>query len=394
MGDEKATLREPVPAIVVTDAELRACAETIHAGHGPIAIDAERASGYRYSQRAYLVQIRREGSGTSLIDPIEITDFTPLVQALRGSEWIIHAATQDLPCLAEIGLVPDRLFDTELAARLLGRERVGLAPLVESELQILLEKGHGAADWSKRPLQPDMVRYAALDVEYLIELRNVLDRELVESGKRDIADQEFTRLLSFQVRDQGPEPWRRTSGLHRARKPRQMAVVREMWQARDEIARSTDIAPGRILPDSALVAAAHSTATSPQELLATEGFHGRGAAKHLDRWWEALLAARALPASDLPVSAAPGSGLPPPRTWEDRKPEAHARLSAAREALAAISERESIPVENLMTPELVRVVCWEGPADLGAAFRSGGARPWQIALVEPALRIAWNGAPR
>lgn len=389
VADTAATPREDIPPIVESDSDLREWCVRLASGSGPIAVDAERASGYRYSQRAYLLQLRRQGPGTILIDPVGISDFSPLAQAMSGSEWIIHAATQDLPCLAEVGLIPDKLFDTELAGRLLGRERVGLAPLVESELNIHLAKGHGAADWSKRPLVPALIRYAALDVEYLIELRDVLDQELRDAGKMHIADQEFERLLSFRPRDPGPEPWRRTSGLHKARKPRQLAVVRELWNARDEVARSTDTAPGRILPDTALVAAACSDAATPEELLSTDGFHGRGAGKYLHQWWGAVQRARALRNADLPVGNPPGGGPPPPRTWEERNPEAHARLVSARDALARLSEDHAIPVENLMTPDLVRNVCWEGPADLAQALRSGGAREWQVAMVLPALQAAW-----
>jgi ribonuclease D len=318
-----------------------------------------------------------------------MVDFVPLREAMSGCEWIIHAAAQDLPCLAELGLMPERVFDTELAGRLLGRERVGLAPLVESELGVHLEKGHGSADWSKRPLDPALIRYAALDVEYLIELRDVLANELRGTGKTHIAEQEFDTLLSFRPREPGPEPWRRTSGLHRARKPRQLAVVREMWTARDHIAHTTDSAPGRILPDSALVAAALSDATIPQELLTSTGFHGRGAAKYLPQWWAAVVTARDLATSELPAASPPSGGLPPPRAWEDRNPDAHVRLTVAREVLARLSENHAIPVENLMTPELVRTVCWDGPADPAAAFRSGGARPWQVETVAPALVAAW-----
>ena len=381
--------RDGVPAVITTDTEIREFASRIREGSGPIAIDAERASGYRYSQRAYLVQIRRRGSGTALIDPIPIVDFDPLIAAMADEEWILHAATQDLPCLAELGLIPTRLFDTELAGRLLGRERVGLAALVESELGEFLEKGHGAADWSKRPIDPAMLRYAALDVEHLLELRDVLAEALEDAGKSHIASQEFERLLSFQPRPVGPDPWRRTSGLHRARKPRQLAVVREMWSTRDEIARSTDTAPGRILPDSAILVAATGEASSPTELLALEGFHGRGAAKYADRWWGAVTRARSLSGDALPAPSPPSSGPPAPRTWEDRNPEAHVRLTRAKEVLAQVSESVLIPVENLLTPELVRQVCWDGPSDLAGALGAGGARPWQIALVAPLLESAW-----
>lgn len=394
MDEIAAESRVDVPEVTASDAALADVAARIAAGHGPIAIDAERASGYRYSQRAYLVQIRRAGSGTALIDPTGISDFSRLISTMAGEEWILHAATQDLPCLNEIGLIPTRIFDTELAGRLLGRERVGLAALVESELNEHLAKGHGAADWSKRPLDPAMLRYATLDVEYLIELRDTLHEALTESDKWWIAEQEFARLTTFEPRAVGPDPWRRTSGLHRARKPRQLAVVRELWITRDEIARATDIAPGRILPDAALVVAATGEPASAQDLLALDGFHGRGAGKYLDRWWEALQRARALPQGSLPAPSPPTPGPPAPRTWEERNPDAHRRLLEARQVMAQISESMAIPVENLLTPELLRQACWDGPADLDAALAAGGARPWQIEVCSARLVHAWADSDR
>ena len=133
-GPAAVPLLEPrggIPDVVESAAALADVVKRFAAGEGPVAFDAGRASGYRYSQRAYLVQLRREGAGTALVDPIDIDDVTPLAEALTGPEWILHAATQDLPCLRELGLAPTSLFDTELAGRLLGYPRVGLATLVE-----------------------------------------------------------------------------------------------------------------------------------------------------------------------------------------------------------------------------------------------------------------------
>jgi ribonuclease D len=385
--------REPhdgVPPVIARAADLAAYAALVKAGQGPLAIDAERASGFTYSQRAYLIQVRRAGAGTALIDPIAVPDLGPLQEASAGVEWILHAATQDLPCLAEVGLRPHALFDTELAGRLLGRERVSLAALAESELGEHLEKGHGATDWSKRPLSPAQLRYAALDVELLIDLRNALDEALVESGKRGYAAEEFAALLSFEARPRSPEDWRRTSGVHRIRKPAGLAIVRSLWQARDDIARARDIAPGRLLPDSAIVAVATAPPESEQDLLAVPGFTGRGAGRYRREWWRAITAARALSGDQLPAPHPPASGPPQPRSWADRDPAAFARLEAARAGLAALAEREGMPVENLCSPDTIRRVCWAPPpADqVDEMLADLGARPWQRALVGPILRDA------
>jgi len=245
-----------VPPVVETPAALAAAAAALAAGDGPVAVDAERASGYRYGQRAYLIQLRRAGAGTVLIDPIACPDLDPVIAALDGLEWVLHAASQDIPCLAEVGLRPGLIFDTELAGRLLGYPRVGLGSIVAEVLGLALEKGHSAADWSARPLPEPWLRYAALDVEVLIELRNALERELSAAGKLEWARQEFAAVAAAPLPSARVDPWRRASGLHRVRRPRQLAIVRAMWETRDKMARSRDIAPGRILPDTAIVEAA------------------------------------------------------------------------------------------------------------------------------------------
>ena len=124
-----------------------------------------------------------------------LPDLSVVQQAVVDTEWVLHAANQDLPCLAEIGLVPTRIFDTELAARLAGLPRVGLGAVVESLLGFSLVKGHSAADWSTRPLPEEWLVYAALDVEVLVDLRDALAAILEEQGKTEWARQEFEAIL-------------------------------------------------------------------------------------------------------------------------------------------------------------------------------------------------------
>ncbi len=386
--------REGVPAPLTTANEVKAYAAALARGTGPCAIDAERASGFRYGNRAYLVQIRRAGAGTALIDPIDLADLAPIHEALSGVEWILHAATQDLPCLAELGMVPDQLFDTELAGRLLGRERVNLSALVFSELGEVLEKGHGAADWSARPLSDAMLRYAALDVELLVELRDSLESSLREAGKWQIAEQEFTHLLSFAPKDRGDQAWRRTSGIHRIRAPRDLACVRELWLTRDSIAAKSDVAPGRILPDSAIIAATAGKPASREALMSTSGFHGRGAARYQRQWWEAIERSRGLPQDELPVQQSATVGPPPPKAWAERNPEAWARLCSARSGLADVAEGLHLPVENLVAPDVIRRLCWEppdasSPQEVEAILIEEGARPWQAHATSHVLLAAF-----
>jgi len=389
--------RDGVPPVVTTREALARTVAAFATARGPVAVDAERASGYRYGQRAYLVQLRREGAGTALVDPVACPDLRELGAALVDAEWVLHAANQDLPCLSEVGLVPRRLFDTELAGRLLGYPRVGLGPLVETVLGLGLEKGHSAADWSTRPLPEPWLRYAALDVEVLVELRDALEEQLRVQGKLAWAYEEFAAVAAAAPPAARVDPWRRTSGLHRVRRRRQLAVVRAMWQERDEVARRTDTAPGRVLPDAAIVVAALATPSSPAGLARLAPFAGRGARRHLDRWTAALASALALPDAALPDQSLAYDGPPPARSWADRDPVAAQRLAGLRAAVGAVAEEHGLPTENLLMPETLRRVAWDPPAAeeaaVAQALRARGARTWQVGLVAGVIASALARPP-
>lgn len=387
------TPRDGTPTVITDAGQLAAAVERFAAGSGPVAVDAERASGYRYSQRAYLVQLRRAGSGTALIDPIGCPDLSALSAALQADEWVLHAASQDLACLAELGMVPPRIFDTELAGRLAGFERVGLGAMIESVLGIRLEKGHSAADWSTRPLPASWLAYAALDVEVLIELRDKIEAELAAQGKLDWAHEEFDAVLRAPAAAPRTDPWRRTSGIHRLRTRRQLAGVRALWEVRDAMARGRDIAPGRILPDAAIIAAVTAAPTSPAELLELPVFGGRATRRHVHTWFGALTAAAQLPDDELPPPLPPGDGPPPANRWAERDPVAARRLARVRAAVTALADRHRMPAENLIQPEAVRRVAWQPPVDptaaaVGAALTAAGARRWQVGLVAAPIAAA------
>jgi len=382
---------------VENSTQLVEYAQALRAGSGPVAVDAERASGYRYGQRAYLVQLRRNGSGTGLIDPVPLPDLSVLQEAIADEEWVLHAANQDLPCLAEIGLVPGRIFDTELAARLAGLPRVGLGAVVESLLGYSLQKGHSAADWSTRPLPEEWLVYAALDVEVLVDLRDALDAILTEQGKSDWARQEFEAILAAGPPAPKTDPWRRTSGMHGLKSRRQLGMLRSLWQARDDMARRRDVAPGRVLPDSAMVAAVQADPAHEGQLLELPVFRGRANRKLVATWFGALARGRAIPDGELPLHSRPGEGPPPVNRWNDRDPAAATRLQAARAGLAELSEKHAVPVENILSPDLVRRLMWSPPEPREAAavaevLRAGGAREWQVELTRELLTDAVNRA--
>jgi ribonuclease D len=389
--------RDGVPELSVSPGEIARAAELLASGMGPFAVDAERASGFRYSNRAYLVQVRRAGAGTVLIDPVNhgsdpVATLAPVARILATDEWVLHAADQDLPCLAEIGITPTKLYDTELAGRLAGYDRVNLAAMVQRLLGMQLLKGHGAADWSKRPLPHDWLNYAALDVEVLLDLRHAIAAVLEEQGKTDWAAQEFEYLRTFEATPTRRDRWRRTSGIHKVRNPRALAAVRELWTTRDHIARRRDIAPGRILPDSAIINAATTDPDTVEKLTELPVFGGSRQRRNAQVWLDAL--ARARTTRDPPHVQEPSNGPPPASRWARRKPEAAARLEAARAGLAELSQRVSVPTENVVSPEAVRRLCWDWqPVENVAVavddfLREAQARPWQRELVVPVLTEA------
>lgn len=420
---------EDLPPVVADDAGLAEAAARVAAGTGPVAIDAERASGHRYGNDAYLVQLRRRGAGTLLVDPTGITDMSPLAEALDGPEWVLHAATQDLPCLADLGLRPRSLFDTELGGRLVGLPRVGLAAVVEHYLDLTLAKEHSAVDWSTRPLPTDWLVYAALDVEVLVEVRDAMEADLERLGRDEWARQEFDALTFFTAKDHGDEAWRRTSGTNRIRRPRQAATLRELWLVRDEMARERDVPPSKVMHDDALVALATAPMVDPADMapvvryaLAARGaknsrggrpHRATGSAErrvrramatlqgHADQWWGAVVRAAELPETELPPAKLPSAGPPPAKAWADRDPRAAARLAAARAELGELAEGYGVPVENLLTPSLLREVLWDTAdrehlqaAQVDADLEAGGARPWQRELAVPVIvRAAEAPAP-
>jgi ribonuclease D len=369
--------RDGVPDLVTTVAQLAGAVRGLAGGTGPVAVDAERASGYRYGQRAFLVQLRREGAGTVLVDPVQLPDLSTLSRALGDTEWVLHAASQDLACLAEVGLRPGGdLFDTELAARLASYEKVGLAAIVERLLGWQLTKEHSAVDWSTRPLPEPWLRYAALDVEVLIELRNALEAELTAQGKAEWARQEFATVRDAPAAPARQDPWRRTSGLHAVRSRRQLAVLRELWTEREEMARGRDLAPLTRLPV----------------------FSGPANRRIAHRWLAAVERGRRMADADLPPQTLSGDGPPPPRLWKERDPAAAVRLTQARAVVTALATEHRVPVENLLSPDTLRRLCWAPPepldeASAAAALTVAGARPWQVGLVTGPLVVAMTAPP-
>ena len=389
--------RHGTPAVVDDEAGFAQVITDLAKGEGPIAVDAERASGYKYSQRAYLIQIYRKNGGLHLIDPIPLKDsklWQSFNQNFSEYEWVIHASTQDLACLLEVGLRPKKLFDTELGARIAGCPRVGLGPLAESLLELSLAKEHSAVDWSIRPLKSEWINYAALDVDILLDIRDKVAQLLVEQKKLIWAEQDFASILknyeNYQVVDAPkPDRWRRTSGMHKVRDRLTMTVVRDLWFSRDELARQLDIAPGRVLGDEAIVELATKRPDNLEAVAKVIGRRTRLEAPPFNRWLSVLTTALNTPIDAQPEFRVPSASLPPIKIWKEKNPLGYARLTHARLQLATLSQTLQIPVENLITPELVKRICWQNPPTeiskyegfVKGELEKMGARPWQIEQV-------------
>ena len=398
---EVPTLTEPRnPVIFIDTLELLELAvQDLSRASGPIALDAERASGFKYSQRAYLVQLYRAGSAIYLLDPIPFANmevekpFERLTDLVNAEEWVLHAASQDLPCLRELGFVPSKIFDTELGSRLAGLPRVGLGAVVEEFLGFRLAKEHSAVDWSTRPLAESWLRYAALDVDVLLELRDALISHVHAQDKVTIVNEEFDFLLSFMPKAPKIDRWRGASGLHEVKDARSLAVARELWSAREDLARKLDVSPGRLVPDSSITAVAKSTPKTKPELSSMKSFAGRASRTYLDTWWRAIeLGSKTL---DLPPLRLPATGIPNRRTWKDRFPEADGRFKAAKTRIASLSDLMKIPAENLLKPSILEEICFQPPKPLTVEtiydrLMELGARPWQTKLLSPELFLAFT----
>ena len=388
-----------VPEIIETESAFESALAQLAAGTGPFAFDAERASGFKYSSRAYLIQIKRTNGGLHLIDPIPFGPhhpcFVKLNSLIKNEEVILHASTQDLPCLRELGIEPQILFDTELGGRIAGLPRVGLGPLLETLMGVSLAKEHSAADWSKRPLPIEWLNYAALDVELLVELRDKVYQLLLAAGKWEWAKEDFASILSAPAPAPRIDPWRRTSGMHKIKRRLHMAVVRELWQARNTLAQELDISPGRLLTDAAISEIALASENTPllnrkhlEKVLRPIGLRARWF-ENSELWISAIATALALPEDQWPEARSKSDALPPIKLWRERFPERYAPLTHARFNLQVRAEELSIPLENLISPELVRRICWSPPeGSVSEALLALGARRWQTAIAAPILEAA------
>lgn len=375
-------------------AGIEEAASALAGSAGPVAVDVERASGIRYSERAFLVQLRSEPGPALLVDP-ETPGGTigPLAALLSRRPLLLHAASQDLPSLRELGIGPESVIDTELAGRFLGTERVNLAAMISEHLGIGLAKAYSAADWSRRPLPAAWLDYAAYDVLFLHDLADAVLPLLDDLGRRDWFEAECRHLVEADAPPPAVDPWRRLSRLSSLRNARQFARARELWSARDKVAAERDIAPKRLLADAPIIEAARAGPTTRSALLAIDGFEGPQRRRLVHEWLAALDWADGLGSEDLPDRQGPRGEHPPHTSWKRTDPEAAALLDVARGAVGAVADDLGLEPSLLLRPATLRLWVWRAatspPSDdaefLDEVLRSEQARRWQSELLTPPL---------
>ena len=455
MNKEPKLLKEPregVPEVIDTLEAYKKYCSLLTAGSGPLAADAERASGFRYSHEDWLIQFKRKGAGIGLLDPIELTklgaDWNEFNKAVGDAPWIIHDSMQDLPGFFDIGLRPRALFDTEIAAKLLGRKRFGLSSVTEYYLGLTLAKEHSAADWSYRPLPRDWRNYAALDVELLIELEEVMSGELKKQGKLLWANQEFAHLLSkgAQKKAPHPNPWLRISHISVLMHDKiGLMIAKELWQKRDELARQYDIAPTLLLSDAAIIEAGKRKPSNSREFRSIRILNervrihtGSEQDKMFERYapiqrkikpnvWknviedainraksgevaiidyaqssndeddcgcsnESSLIAKnvqdAQESQDVQESQAAPRSM---KYWREHHPKRYERLQNVKRSLIKISEDTHTPSEVIIKPQIIRNLCWQDDVEhinVKEFLDEQGARMWQSDLIAESVTRA------
>lgn len=301
-ADSRLSSSDPPIEWIETSTRLHEAVRRLSA-EGRVALDTEAASFHRYVDRVYLVQMSSEQE-TVLVDPLAVDDFGPIGALLADPtvEVIFHDADYDLRTLnRDYGFTAVRVFDTRIAAQLANEPMVGLAALLSRYFGVRLNKKFQRADWSLRPLTPEMIAYAAADTRYLPALRDRLEAQLRDLGRFAWAEEEFRRLESirWEARDGVEEPYLRIKGA-RALKPRQLAILRALVDWRDSTAEQLDRAAFRVLSNAALLEVARRAPTDAESLLAV---HGVGAGT-IRRFGTAILEAvqvgLAVPDSALP----------------------------------------------------------------------------------------------
>ncbi len=353
-------------------------------GAGLLAIDTEAAGYHRYHDRICLFQISTR-TDTWVVDTLAVTDIAPLGPLLGSHdvEVVLHDADYDLRLLArDYGMRITHLFDTKLAAQLLGEPQIGLASLLDKHLGVKLDKKHQRADWAQRPLPDDMIAYAAEDTKHLPELRDVLRRALEQAGRLHWAKEEFELRVQVDAApaNTDPDAWLRLKNT-RDLKGRQLAALRELHGWRETTAAERDVAPFRVVGNETLVNLARRLPERIDQLRGTPGLSDALIRRRGDELIDALERARAVPENDLPVRPR-GPGRPPPDPAFDACVD---RLKVVRDRAA---ERLGLERGFLMPRQQLEDIAHAKPKDREELRAIGDMRAWQVEALGDELIAA------
>ena len=351
-----------------------------------LAVDTEAASFHRYRDRIYLIQLSTRDR-TAVVDPLGVTDLSALGKLLSNAEIeiLFHDADYDLRILdRDYGFHASRLFDTRVAAQLLNEPGIGLAALLEKYLGVTLDKKYQRADWSMRPLIPEMLAYAADDTRYLPRLRDILQEKLVAAGRWSWAEEEFGLLQDVRWTPTGPpeEAYLRLKGA-RTLRGHQLAVLRELFAWREQAASQLDRAPFRVLQNEAMVTIAKAmpadeTALRELKALSPDQLRRRGG-----ELLEAVARGVRAPTSSLPVFDR-GKRPPPDLAFD-------ARLERLKQVRNAIATRLELAPGVLCPNGLLEAIARLEPKSTAQLVEIREMRNWQRAVLGDELVAAAQG---
>jgi ribonuclease D len=348
-----------------------------------VGIDTEADSLHHYTEKVCLIQVSAFRGGSWLVDPLALRDLSPLGQIFADPSIlkVVHGGDNDVTSLRrDFGVSFQTMFDTSIAARLLGDTELGLQALVRNELGIELSKGSQKDDWSKRPLTPKQETYALSDVAHLMELATILTGRLADAARTEWAREEFAALASLPpaVKRTGPDEFRRIKGSAKL-SPRNQAVLRELWLWREARAAAADRPPFKIVGPEVLLALADDPPTSSAQVARALASYARQAGE-VDVVFAAIERARSLPDSDLPrrpngertvTSAAVRARVTALRDWRD------AQAAASR-----------LDPSIVMPLRLIERIAGVAPTTLAELAAIDGVRQWRVAEWGRALLTA------
>jgi ribonuclease D len=344
-----------------------------------IAVDTEAASFHRYHDRVYLLQMSTR-ERTAVIDPLVVTQLDTLGLRLAdpGTEVVFHDADYDLRMLdRDYGFRARNIFDTRIAAQLLNEPGIGLAALLEKYLGITLDKRFQRADWSRRPLLPGMLEYAAMDTRYLPQLRDILQDKLAQMGRLAWAKEEFAALEELRWSPgTAEESFWKIKGAKQLRGP-SVAILRELYQWRDQVARQLDRAPFRVLNNETLIELANAQPRTPAALKLVRGISSEVMQRRGTDILAAVERGLAVPVSDIPR---PERGL---RTRPD--PEFLERVERLKLVRNAEATRVDLPPGVLCPNGTLEAVARREPKTMEEMSGVEELRQWQCEVIGPAL---------